>query len=85
MKKLIFGALACIALGFTACGDTLACYELTGKLKNSTVSSTVYVYTTKNAVQAAIDEVDPGKEFTWSYKKVNKAKSDCFGSKGITF
>jgi ABC-type glycerol-3-phosphate transport system substrate-binding protein len=76
MKKLLFaGAFVCMALGFSACGNTLYCYELTATV--SGVSVTQYIWTTSNAIDAAVKQADPTGTINWKYQKVNKSQSDC--------
>lgn len=74
MKKLIFGAVTCMLLGLTSCGDTNYCYKVTYKKDGTTVVT--YVWTTKNNLDTAVKPLVP-EGVRYNTMRINKSQSDC--------
>lgn len=87
MKKVIIAVAAMVcSLGFmTSCGDTKTCWEITEtySILGVSQSATVYVFGTRNDVDAAIAEAEKELnslgvgELTITKKHVSKSQSDC--------
>ncbi|MBQ7209822.1 MAG: hypothetical protein IJS05_02860 [Paludibacteraceae bacterium] len=86
MKKLIIAVavlMGSVTLT-TSCGNTEACWDVayTYSVLGVSQSAHVYVYGTKNDVDAKIEEIKnqvQEGDITFTRKKIDKSKSDCVG------
>ena len=87
MKKTIIALAAVIcSLGImTSCGDTKRCWEITAtySIMGVSQSSTIYVFGTRNDVDAAIDKAKQTLnasgigEINFTRKYIMKSQEDC--------